>query len=193
MSIFQAIGRRWRNRTYFGKNYEAAKRDFLRILEAQNLTSDLEQRTQSFTQGFEITYNSHQARLTDAVSIAKPRGDKRGVSDQVLNTLGNAVDFIEEYVSGNDPSKIGTGFGMLLAVAQYGIGSEYFDHEEYAEPTLKHYKNVEDAIHKIDKSIQLVNIATRIFEIDRETRSTGRHSPTTRLLNEIGIELSTSG
>ena len=82
---------------------------------------------------------------------------------------------------------------MLLAVAQYGIGSEYFDVEEYGTATLKHYKNVEDVIHKIDNGIQLVNISTRIFEIEEETKRSGYYSTTTRILYRIAEELATSG
>ncbi len=193
MGIIQAIGRRWRNKTYFGKNYDAAKRDFLRILQSQNLTSELEQRTHLFTRGFERTYNAYQGILTRAVSVAKPRGYTKGVSEQVVKGLDMAVGYIEEYVREDDYSKIGAGFGILMAVAQYGIGSAYFDPEEYGTATLKECKNIEEVVHKIDGRLQLVNISSRLLKIEQETKRTLLYSPTTRMLYRMSEEFATSG
>ena len=57
----------------------------------------------------------------------------------------------------------------------------------------KEYKNVEDIIHKINKTIQLKNISARIFKIEEETKSSGHYSSTTRILYRIAEELATSG
>ena len=183
----------------FKRNINAAQTDFLAILKNQQVP-DLQAEVNEFLNSFQRSYNTRKRTLNSLENSAKPTGNKYHFSVKVIDTLEAALDYVKHaaivtpgYQPIDDAKDIGSCFGILMACMEYGIVSGYFDPEESYDSVVKNIGSIVDSIHRLDKSVKLVNIAIRALEITDEHRGVGYFNVGyVRLLSEINAAFSSS-
>ena len=183
----------------FKKDINAAQADFLAILKNQQVP-DLQAEVNEFLNSFQRSYNIRKGTLNLLEKSAKPTDNKYHFSAKVIGDLETALQYVAHaakttpgYQPIEDAKDIGSCFGILMACMEYGIVSGYFDPEESHDSVVKNIESIVDCVHRLDKSVKLVNIATRALEISNEHRKVGYYNASyARLMTEINLAFSSS-
>jgi hypothetical protein len=177
------------------KNRNVAKKDFLQILESMKLESSKKVEGE-FVASFDKWFDTYEDTLIKTELVVKPPNRNKKFSEKVDEILHSCLIHFEDYVAYKKPEELGQGFGMFMAVIQYGVTGKYFDssegqgYDQFYKSTIESVNGIMVLIHKLSKSVQLKYIAERINVISKENKKNLKMNPYINLLSEIQASLS---